>query len=149
MPDSEHTTITLEMTLAQADALTAALDLYTRIGLGNLPEIANLARMGVITARDGDNHSEVSADKIEIIQQILEVAKVHLGHEVNGHFGIGNEGVTITPRRAYEVKKVIDKALWDHRRPGKSFSVQSDGLTVRYTKDPAPLAKVTPQSAPT
>ena len=46
-------------------------------------------------------------------------------------------------RRAYEVKKVIDKAVSEHKNPTPEFrTVHYDGLTVRYTSDPAPVAEI-------
>lgn len=143
MPENTpDTQITITMNLEQAEAVSAALDLYTRIGLGDLSEIADLARMGKLNMRKHDGHRPVDIESIENMEELLLSAKALLGHPRNGSFGIGHQGVDIDARRAYEMKKSLDKALWSHKRPGDNSTVHSTGLTVRYTQDPAPTAQV-------
>lgn len=74
-----------------------------------------------------------------------------LGYPANGSYSIGNARLDGRVQRAYEVKKVLQKALAEHRDPNPSFrGVDYDGLIIRYTQDPVPLAAVaiTPQTLP-
>lgn len=136
-------TVRLEMTTEQATAVTAALDLANRIALGQIGEIAVLAQTGQLFARDdhapGGSRAPTS-DEIEDIRiKCIEIARI-LGHR-GGSFGVGSSGITVEARRGYEVMKAIQKAVADHVAPG-GRTVRHDGVTVRYTQDPAPTASI-------
>jgi hypothetical protein len=73
----------------------------------------------------------------------MKEVKALMGYPSNAHHGLGHRHNPLDGTRAYEVKKVLDKALADHRDPNPPFSgVQHDGLVLRYTQDPAPEASV-------
>lgn len=66
-----------------------------------------------------------------------------LGCPSNGSNGIGHLHIDASAHRAYEVSKVLDQALAYHNDPTPKFKgVNYHGLTVRYTKDVAPIAKI-------
>lgn len=145
MSDSNRPLVHLTLTLEQAAALSSALDAYVRLGLGQLEEIANLVRVGVIAPRvaDGVGRRVASVEVCERVEALAHAMKFELGHPRNGSFGVGHPHVPLEGSRAYEVKKVLDQALAEHRDPSPKFrGVNYDGLLVRYTQDPEPVAVV-------
>lgn len=137
--------VALEVTLEQAAAISKALDLYTRIGMGQLEEVALLASMGLVPVRTaaGSPRQVASPDQCEQLRELMDQAKCILGFARTAHAGIGNPNIDITVARAYEVGKVLSKALAEHRNPAPTFrGVDYDGLGPRYTTDLAPVALV-------
>lgn len=58
----------------------------------------------------------------------------------DSHLGIDNQ---LMGRRAYEVSRVLDKAIAEHCNPNPSFrGVDYDGLRVRYTQDAMPVIEI-------
>lgn len=126
--------VTIVLTVGQAYALRDALDAYSRLCMGQLEEIAGLVRQGVIPARTAN-----PADVADHTESLMKQAKSLLGHPSSGSYGIGNPNVSLSGRRAYELQKTVDKVLAIHRDPAPGIrGVNYDGLTVRYTDDPAP-----------
>lgn len=134
--------ITLTLTLDQAIAVREALDAYTRLCIGQLEIVADLVRNGTIpVARLFNPERQVaSAYQRDLEVQLMDQAKMALGYPVNGSNGIGHPHVHITGHRAYEVEKALAKVIADYRNPTGFRGVDHDGLTVRYTQDPAPIA---------
>lgn len=134
--------IQVELSLEQARAVSQALDLYTRMGLGQMREIADLVRSGAIPFSDRRQTDDQPA-AMDALDDLAAAMSRELGFAPNASYGIGNEHVPLAARRAYELQKVLDKALAEHRNPSPSFrGVDYDGLLVRYTHDPAPQARV-------
>lgn len=138
-----------DMALDQAEAVRQGLDLATRMGLGQIGEIAHLVRTGHIRVRDDradDGHREATAEECDRVEALAgEIARV-LGHPRGGSFGIGNRGVPMHAKRQYETGKAIAKALADSRDPG-GMSVHHDGVGVRYTPDDVTTARIVETSA--
>lgn len=133
--------VTLKMSTDQAAALSRMLDLATRIHLCQFDEIEYLARMGEIKHRLGH---KLAPDDWEHVEIYARKMKEVFGFQSNASFGVGSPHVSKDAHRGYEVKKVLDKALAEHRDPDpKGFKgVDYDGLTCRYTDDPVPVATV-------
>lgn len=133
-----------DMSLEQGEAVRQGLDLATRMGLGQIGEIAQLARMGHIRVRDDaatDGHREATVEECDRIESLTgEIARI-LGHPRGGSFGIGNRGVPMNAKRQYETGKAIAKALADRRDPG-GHSVHHDGIGVRYAPDAVTIATI-------
>ena len=128
--------VTIEVTLDQAKVLVKALDLYTRMGIGQVEEIGSLIRHGVIPR-------EVSMVDHDKIHSAVNLLKDSVGLPWNGSYGLGHEKVSLSTHRAYEMEKVIDKAISVYQNPNPEFKgVNYDGLTVRYTEDRAPVCSV-------
>jgi hypothetical protein len=131
------------LSLAQADDVADALDLSSRIMMGQLSEIASLARMGRLPVRDTrcpSGSREATAEEADLIEEHMRAAAAVLGHR-GGSFGIGSPSVPVAARRQYEFKKVLEKAVSDHRNPGGKGN-RHDGLIVRYTPEEEPTARV-------
>lgn len=137
--------VVIEVTEDQADAISKALDLYVRIGIGQFDEVAQLVAFGLVPVR---NTSDVprqiaSPEQCEQLRNLMDAAKQVLGFSRGASHGIGHRDNDISVSRAYEVGKVLDKALAEHRNPTPDFhGVNYDGLGPRYTNDPAPNAQV-------
>ena len=141
--------IVLDMCPEQASAVRDALDLYTRIMLGQFDEIGNIARMGMLAlhVREGDK-TLPGIDTLDELDAVLKAAKAVMGHPANGSHGIGHKHVHVSGKRAYEALKALDRTLAVRRDPNPEFKgVNYDGLIVRYTSDPAPEARVETRTA--
>lgn len=134
------------MSPGQADAVAASLDFSSRIMMGQIDEIANLARTSRLMVRDedeDDGYRRPTPDEIDAIEShTREIARI-LGHR-SGSFGLGAAGFPLEGLRQYEVKKVIEKTLADRRDP-TGRGVKHDGLSVRYTRDEEPSARMCPR----
>jgi hypothetical protein len=135
------TTVTLSLTTEQARAVSAACDLYARICLGQFHVIERMVRFGEIQPTDARDINQVA----DALGYLMTGAQGCLGHPPNGNFGVGNPKVSVTAHRAFETRAVINKALAEFRDPKPEYrGVDYNGLIVRYTDDPAPVAKVWP-----
>lgn len=136
----------LELTLEQAAALVQAADLYSRVCIGQIEEIELLIREGRIPCADNHPQRERTIATIEQCDQIrdrLNGIKIELGYHPNASFGIGHEHIHVSATRAFEIRKVVEKAVAEHRDPNPKFrGVNYDGLICRYTTDPAPVARI-------
>lgn len=136
--------IQLTLTEEQAQAVCHALDAYNRLCMGQIEELANLVRYGVIPKAQhawDNGQVQVTPDVCDEIQDLTYQIKALLGLSRNAHLGIGSPNLAMNGRRSYEVQKVLSKVLAELRNPNPSFrSVDYDGLGPRYTSDPAPVA---------
>jgi hypothetical protein len=135
--------IQITVTTGQAAALIMAADLFTRLSMGQVDELALVIRQGVIPmcSDGGTRRMEPNMDVIAGIDGAVAAIKGLLGYPHGGSHGIGHPHVCIEGRRCYEFKKVVEKALAEHHNPSPKFpGVVYDGLGPRYTNDPAPVA---------
>jgi hypothetical protein len=132
------------MSLEYARAASEALDFYNRMCLGQIEELAYLIRTGTIPVSSREEkRKSASMDDCDLIQEKLFEIKALLGYPSNGSMGIGSPHMSKGGLCSYELKKVIDKALAYHHDPKPAFKgVNYDGLTVRYTTLPAPVARI-------
>ena len=136
--------IHLELTIEQAQALIDAADLYARLGIGQFEEFTSLMRFEVIKMADynGKTSTPVPRNVLDEVEQHVSAIKALIGHPRNGSYGIGHPSLHATVGRNYEIKKVLEQAVAYERDPNPDFKgVNYDGLIVRYTSDPAPVAK--------
>ena len=140
------TKIQIELTLEQGRAVVDALDAYSRLCIGQLEEVAGLVKHGVIPmARPyGDGVRQMAPTEVcRELEDLMATAKQLMGYPITGSNGIGHPDVAASGLRAYEIKKVLDKAISEHVNPNPVFrGVNYDGLGPRYTQDPAPVAVV-------
>lgn len=136
--------VTITMTIDQAAAMTRMLDLAVRIHLGQFREIEYMARTGELKHQSG---RRITGEECDILYD--EMAKISsiFGWTPNASFGIGSQCVSNDAHRGYEIMKVAQKAVAEHRDPNPTGirGVDRDGLSVRYTSDPAPVAVVVAQ----
>lgn len=140
-----HNRITLSMTTEQAQVVVKALDLYTRLGLGQITEIEHLVSEGIIPLYSSHNTdvSSISSAKMDTVKESCRQLKALLGYHINGSYGIGHHNVHDNVHKAYEILKVLSKTCAEVKDPNPSFKGSNyEGLIVRYTLDPAPSTSV-------
>ncbi len=129
--------IVLTFSIEQAYAIESALELYTRMGIGQFDYLVDVFNEGVIPLGNKQGDRTLPPQfMLDDIENRLKEIKVGLGYPNHGNCGIGHVNNHIKVTRAYEVNKVVRKAISvvnDIR--GTHFS---DGLIVRYTTDTAP-----------
>lgn len=137
--------VTVQMNIEQAAAVSKALDVYVRLGIGQLDIVKEMVNQGYIPLRaeNGDPRQVATFDQVDRFTEVMDSAKSILGYPRSGSNGIGHSHVAKEVHRSYEVAKVMDRAIATYRDPNPKFrGVNYDGLIVRYTTDPAPKAFV-------
>lgn len=141
----------LAMTLQQAQYAKDALDCYVRMALGQLTYVVEVALFGHLRvyAPAGQNPEVVQPDVAwGPLQSYLQLTKRALGFPPNGSYGIGNHNIHISANHCWDVNKVVARTLAMHRDPNPNFrSVDYDGIVVRYTSEPDPVATIVPAPA--
>lgn len=144
-PGDEDARVSLTCTPAQADAIVEALDLYARLAIGQFEGVAYMVGKGEIPlyAKVNDPRQVADIDTCHIVSGLAMQMKAQLGYPHNTSHGIGHPHTSKTAHRAWEIKKILSKALAEHRNPNPEFrGVDLDGLVIRYTTDPAPVATI-------
>lgn len=137
--------ISLSLTPDQAIALRDALEFYARISMGQLQVLTEKVREGFIPIRGESASPRVlaSPDACAEIDDLMLQVKTVLGYPGSSSMGIGHQHVHVSGHRAWEMYKVIAQTLAFHADPQPQFrGVHYDGLMLRYTRDPAPVASV-------
>lgn len=146
---SDRKAVIFEGTAEQAAVLVKALDVYTRLGIGQISIITEMINTHQIPSLPGRAvGSDQSLDLRDASYNLINKLSRLLGYSGSNHsMGIGGTAVSIDTHRAYEMQKVISQALaLDHDQNPLLRGVHYDGLIVRYTRDPAPRAYVKEQS---
>lgn len=140
--------VQLDVSIEQAQTIAVALNCFTRLGLCQLEEVAHLVSIGVIPARAPSSAAAPLLADVPACRAVTEAmiaAKAALGFESVASRGIRHPHNDICTRRAWEVERVLVKALVEHLNPNPTGfrGADYDGLSLRYTNDPAPVATVT------
>ncbi|MHB1630666.1 hypothetical protein [Acidithiobacillus sp.] len=135
----------LTLTIPQARAMAEALEIYMRLGLGQVNMVAEMVADGSIPIKAGSLQiPEMDAihkahRAYENVTTLCHEIRRELGFQSGESYGVGNRAVSDKAHRAYEIEKVVKKALAMHDDPNPIFrGVNYDGLSIRYTDDPAP-----------
>lgn len=120
----------LSLTEKQAQVIINALDLYSRIGMGQLEEIAHILR----------SSPNANPDKILAVEALArEAADCWMGH-VGGYNGISSDKVHDVFRIAWDLQQVIRYRLaWD-RHPEGGIQVVFDE-PLKSSKEPFAVIK--------
>jgi len=145
---SDDTRFHLTLTDGQAQAVLDALELYMRLGIGQVDYVSDLLRFGTLpTFRSDTRRGErktAAPGVIEDVEDMLNQIKEKLGYPRNGSHGIGHPDNHISVSRSHEILKVLQRAVAESRDPKPMMKgVMYDGLIVRYTDDPAPEVETT------
>lgn len=145
-PDRGEPLIALELNQQQADAVSAALELYTRLGLGQWDQIPELLRSGVVPqfSSTGEGERTVASDvKAASVGRLAEAIKLELGYPTQGSHGIGHPHNHQNVTRVWEAKRTLDRALAMLRGPNVRYGrIEGDSLDRRGTFDPPPVARI-------
>lgn len=100
----------------QAEILIAALDLYSRIGIGQFEDVLNVY----------DRNLKLDYEVREQLRRDLNKAKIAAGHPPNGSYGIHNPEVRDEFRTAFDIQQVVrHRIAWD-RKPEGGIQVNFD-----------------------
>lgn len=126
----------LAMTERQAQVLVNALDLYSRIGMGQLTEIAHILRMTVV-----GNPSD-TVDALDAVERLTrEASSMWMGGS-GGYYGITSEKISDVFRVAWDLQQVIRYRLaWD-RKPEGGIQVHFDDPMKTSAEELAVIKKV-------
>ena len=141
-------TVTIQLTMTQATAINVALDLYSRLCIGQLERVAAMVRDGEIPIgflSSQEQRLTASLEQRDLIYRKLLECKQILGYPPNGSNGIGHPHVCANAHRAREIYEAIQQAMAVHRNPNPVFpTTDYDGRTVRHTDEPDPIVKIEP-----
>ena len=137
------TEVKLSLTIDQAEVVSEALDLYSRVGMGQIHELVRYALFGKIPKFTMDPvekqiGSDIDRDRLE---DAIQKFKAALGYSsLFGGYSITSSNVPLAARRAHEIQKVIDKELVEYSDRVNGVidpfkDVRYDGLVLRVTND--------------
>lgn len=131
------------ISMSEAYALAEILDEYSRLGIGQVDTLADMVRMdSLYELKNGQLLPSPIESSQEAQEIILRVERI-LGYPYGASYGISHEFIHIDALRSWEVKKILDQAIANHRNPNPEFrGVNYDGLFMRYTQDPMPEVKI-------
>jgi hypothetical protein len=117
----------LTINKAQAEVLIKALDFYSRIGIGQLEEVANLyqwldMKRNLLNCLTGSKEID-----FELFRKFLNCCKGEIGQPINGSFGIYHPEVPDQFRVSWDIEKVIRHHLAFERH---GFPVKRDWDTM-------------------
>ena len=122
----------LTLTERQDFILRDALDIYSRIGIGQFERVVDLY----------DLNGMMSEKRREDVENIFTSAKVVCGHNRAGSFGIHNPEVNDNFRKAFDVNQVLrNKIAWS-RAPQGGNGVDFYTPTQTSHEDPLPSCEV-------
>lgn len=118
----EKEIVEIKLSLRQAEILKRAIDLFVRIGMGQIEEVAEVAKFyninGLLNLKD-------FYDVERTINYHLGEAKKHLGIRPFSNLGITNAGEDF--RIAYDIEQVLRRSLAFHKNPkGDHLSIEFD-----------------------
>jgi hypothetical protein len=126
----------LWLTEKQAQVLVNALDLYSRIGMGQFSEIAHVLRMNVL------GNPSWQVDALAKVEEITREASSYWMGGSGDYYGITSEKINDIFRVAWDLQQVIRYRLaWD-RKPEGGIQVHFDEPWKSSTEDFAIIKKV-------
>jgi hypothetical protein len=147
-PINTNPKVHLTMTIPQARAMAEALEITMRLGLGQVNMVAEMVADGSIPIKTAAcKAGSMKIPEMEVIHNVTALCnevRRELGFQSGESYSVGNRAVSDKAHRAYEIEKVVKKALALHDNPNPIFrGVNYDGLSIRYTDDPAPECVIT------
>lgn len=147
----EEDQVVLTLSVPQARATSAALDLFTRLSIGQLNMIAKLIQFGDIPAVDDQGlHGATRKAQVpdaegmrQIRAALVTIAKT-MGYSGVHGFGISSWLTPEAARRTHDIDAVLRKALAEYQDPNPWIrNVDYDGLVFKLAaSDPNPQAEV-------
>lgn len=123
LPKEEYNTYQLILSERQAITLVSALDLYSRIGMGQIEEIVQILKLnpGVL-----DENNSCKPTRLEAITELAkEAAECWMGRS-GGYNGIFSEKIHDVFRISWDLQQVIrHRIAWD-RKPTGGLQVDFD-----------------------
>jgi hypothetical protein len=146
--NNKEVRVQVTLTIPQARAMVEALDIYMRLGLGQVQMVAEMVADGSIPIKSG-SLKVPEMDVIHNVTALCNEIRRELGFQPGESYSVGNRAVSDKAHRAYEIEKVVKKVLAMHDNPNPTFcGLNYDGLSIRYTDDPAPECAITEGTTP-
>ena len=130
--------VTLEMDESQAQTILDALDLYSRVGCGQVRAVSQAVVLN--WPDDRWKHRDDADVALSAAQAALfpELGSPHAS------YGIPNRQVPVVFRRAYDIYKHVQQAMAVARDPNPTFrGVNYDGAMLNVSDEPLPTVAVT------
>jgi hypothetical protein len=127
----------------QTQTLVAALDLFSRIGIGQFEEIVHHMRFRLDARLKEAAEGSYDYRKADLATKLMDLAKYTLfGHPPNGSYGIHSHEVPDEYRVAYDIQQVIRHELWKGREHTELTRFTVDADEPRQTVPDQPLALI-------
>jgi hypothetical protein len=124
----EERDVRLKVTAKQLSILQEALDLYVRVGIGQLEIVAENISFNIEKEKIRKNINE--------IRDIFDQAKKEIfGFACGESFGISSSAVDDATKIAYDMQKVVQKEI-SEQREFKGFDVWRDGPILHLGSEP-------------
>ena len=122
---------TIKVNVDQARIIARALDLFSRIGIGQIEMVVEEAHKM--------SHAKIEAPYAEI-EEIVDKLKLALfGMPINASHSICSDKVDVAYREAYDILQVIRHRLaWDKNPNGNKMSIDFDKPT-KWVSDYPPV----------
>lgn len=127
----ENVSYQITLSPKQANVLVEALDVYSRIGMGQLEIVEESIRK--------QYGFKYPLNIMDIIRNCLNTAKIALGHPVNGSYGIAGPDTPKSSQIAYDLQCVLRKQIADQENHGSHSVWHHDPL---HTAHDVELAEV-------
>lgn len=121
----------LNLSANQANLLQKALDLYIRVGIGQLEAVAEVVNE-LHDVGDSQNYSRELF--VEIKKEILDLPR-------NGNHGITNDKVSKNTKTSFDLLKAIEKGIATAEEHG-GHSVWHDGDILHLGQEPTPTVVI-------
>lgn len=121
----------LTLNSEQVNVLIQALDVFSRIGMGQLEIVAE-------SLRDQYQYS-IPRNKLQTIEYCLDAAKQALGHDKNSSFGILSPDTPKCSKIAYDIQCVVRQAVAKTENHGNHSVWHGNPL---HTVKDVPLAEI-------
>jgi len=128
----------MTLTSEQMKVLIRALDLYTRMGIGQFSSV--LSEMMYL--HPGENSTMFVANNDPIAQPMKEIQRMLTGHgDLNASYGIGNPKVHADATNGVDILHACQEAVAKNEKHG-SHSVWHWATTVKYGNFPLPVIEI-------
>lgn len=142
LQESAQAEVTLQASRKQAEVVCAALDLYSRLGLGQLEQIEEQARWQAIPLGPIYSGRAPEYEVYEAVRGKVAELKALMGYQPHHSWSIGAPAVPEDAKRAYEVLGSLRKALAPKKATlpiFKGLRATASATPLRYTTDKLPV----------
>lgn len=124
--------VVLRMDVEQAEIVSRALELYSRLGMGQLE---------IVLSEELTRWSLLDREKLAAFNEHVNGMKQLLGHASHGSYGIYNVDVPWICREAYDIHQVVRNTIATHKNVDR-LSVARRDYAPAHSKLPAIKAEV-------
>lgn len=129
--------VTLELNEKQAQTILDALDLYSRVGCGQFKAV------GEVVSMQWPGEKYLARDDADYGLSMAQAALFPELRSYHASYGIPNREVPLEFRRAYDLKKHIQRPMAIARDPKPTLlTVDYDGAVLNVSDEPLPTVRV-------